>query len=106
MKLFTVRFMSAIALSPLLQGCVSSQSMQFGAVAVGELPIRPTILREGVSGEDCPNGAGSYGSYAAATERAIGSVPGATALINARFSRTERPVAKICVRVVGDAVRL
>ena|ERR1043165_7208767 len=106
MKPLAVTSMCAVAQILLLQGCVSSQSMVFGAVAVGKLPISPTILRVGVSGEDCPTGAGSYGSYAVATEQAIGSVPGATALINAKFSRTERPVAKICVRVVGDAVRL
>jgi hypothetical protein len=80
--------------------------MRFTAVSVSEVPSDVRIIEEDVVGEDCPKGAGSYGSYAAATRKAIESVASANALINARFSRVEKPVAKICVTVTGDAVQL
>jgi hypothetical protein len=89
-----------------LGGCASSQTMEFGIVSVDPLPISPTILKENVVGEDCPSGTSGYGSYSKATQQAISSVNTANALINAQFSRTERPVGKICVKVIGDAVRL
>ncbi len=87
-------------------GCASSETMRFTAVSVSELPSNVHIVQEGVVGEDCPKGAGSYGSYAEATRKAINSVPHANALINVRFFRVERPVAKICVKVTGDAAKL
>ena len=87
-------------------GCVSSDAMQFTAVSVSDLTSNADIVQEGVAGEDCPKGAGSYGSYAEATRIAILSGPPANALINAQFSRVERPFAKICVKVIGDAVKL
>lgn len=101
-----MRFVWMLLLVPSLVGCVSSPSMLFGAVSISALPISPVVLQTGAIGEDCPKGSGSYGSYSLAAERAISSVPNANALINARFMRTERPLATICVRVIGDAVRL
>ena len=80
--------------------------MRFTVVSVSETPSDVRIIQEDVVGEDCPKGAGSYGSYADATRKAIESAPGANVLINARFSRVERPVAKICVTVAGDAAQL
>ena len=87
-------------------GCVSSQPMRFSAVSVSAPPSKALIVQEGVVGEDCPEGTGSYGSYAEATRKAISSVPHANALVNAQFSRVEKPVARICVTVTGDAATL
>jgi len=103
-KYFTCMIFSFLVLC--LGGCATSQTMEFGAVSVDPLPVSPTILKENVMGEDCPSGTSGYGSYSIATQQAISSVNTANALINAQFSRTERPVGKICVRVIGDAVRL
>ena len=80
--------------------------MRFTAVSVAELSSSVQIIQEDVAGEDCPKGSGVYGSYEEATRKAIQSVPNANALINAKFSKIEKPVAKICVVVTGDAVRL
>lgn len=80
--------------------------MRFTVASVSEVPSDIQIVQEGVVGEDCPKGVGSYGSYAEATRKAIQSAPHANALINVRFSRVEKPVSKICVKVAGDAARL
>jgi hypothetical protein len=80
--------------------------MRFTVASISELPSNVQIVQEGVVGEDCPKGAGSYVSYAEATRKAIRSVPHANALINVQFSRVEKPVAKICVKVAGDAAKL
>lgn len=98
----SLAIVAAIAVS----GCVSSETMRFTAVSVSDAPSKARIVQEGVVGEDCPKGAGSYGSYADATRKAIESAPNANVLINARFSRVEKPVAKICVKVTGDAAQL
>lgn len=101
-----MRLVCVLLLVVSLGGCVSSRPMLFSAVSVAALPISPVVLQLGAIGEDCPKGSGSYGSYSLAAERAISSVPNANALINAKFTRTERPFATICVKVIGDAVRL
>ena len=86
-----------------ITGCVSSKPMNFTAVSTGEANIEYIVLSKGVVGKDCE---GQYGSYEKATRNAIASVEGATALVNAKFSRKEVPVAKICVTVIGDAVKI
>ena len=95
-----------IAVAAAVSGCISSATMTFTAVSVHEPPPDIRIVKEGVVGEDCPKGAGSYGSYDEATHKAITAAPPANVLINARLSRVERPVAKICVIVTGDAAQL
>jgi len=84
-------------------GCLSSKPMNFTAVSIGEASIEYIVLRQGAVGKDCE---GQYGSYEKATRNAIASVEGATALVNAKFSRKEVPVSKICVTVIGDAVKI
>ena len=101
-----LRLCCLVACALSASGCVASSAMQFTAVSISELPPDFQILEKDVVGEDCPNGIGGYGSYAEATRRAIESVPEANALINAAFSSAEHPIARICVKVVGDAVRL
>lgn len=89
-----------------LSGCISTPSIPFSTVSIDEDLSNITVLQKGVTGEDCPAGLVGYGSYSRATSLAIEKVEGATALINAEFSRAERPIAKICVRVTGDAVKI
>jgi hypothetical protein len=100
-----MRWLAAGLFVLLLEGCASSQLMQFEAVSTHQLPIAPSILKANVRGEDCSKGSGSYGNYALATTRAIVSVPTANALINAKFLRSD-DFSRICVVVIGDAVRL
>lgn len=90
-------------------GCaLSSDPMRFSAASVAEISKGYVVLRERVSGEDCPVGKSRYGSYAVATKKAIETVPGANALVNVTISRenTSRLYAKLCAQVIGDAVRL
>lgn len=96
----------AVLAAIVVSGCVSSETMRFTAVSVSDPPSSVLIIQKGVVGEDCPKGTGSYGSYADATRKAIESAPSANVLINARFSRVEKPIARICVKVTGDAAQI
>ena len=105
LRLLRKKLISLIVLASAIQlaGCVSSKPMVFTAVAVKELGIKYQLLKKDVKGEDC---SGQYGSYELATKNAIANTKGANALVNARFSRREVPIAKICVTVTGDAVKI
>lgn len=87
-------------------GCVSSEAMQFSVVSVSELPSDTHIIQEDVVGQHCPESGESYGSYSEAARKAIASAPPANVLTNVRISSAEKPVAKICVTVSGDAAKL
>ena len=89
-----------------LTACVSSAPFKFSVISLGEDISDIEILEKGVTGEDCPSGLSGYGSYSKSTAIAIRKVEGANALINVEFSRAERPIGKLCVKVTGDAVRL
>ncbi|MEM7359994.1 MAG: hypothetical protein AAF431_12910 [Pseudomonadota bacterium] len=100
-KLFTSTFLLATLIQ--LAGCVSSKPIHFTIASVEDAKFDYEILKKGVEGKDCE---GQYGSYEVATRAAITSVKGANALANAKFSRKEVPIARICVSVVGDAVKI
>lgn len=92
-----------LALLPQIAGCISGKPINFTIVSVNDAKIEYTLLSKGVVGKDCE---GQYGSYEAATRAAIASVEGANALVNAKFSKKEVPIARICVKVTGDAVKI
>jgi hypothetical protein len=100
---FVCTHLSIISLMSLLAGCISSSPMKFTVASTNSPSNGYTLLQEGVIGQDCE---GQYGSYEVATRIAISSVDEANALINVEFSRREMPIARICVTVTGDAVKI
>ena len=89
-------------------GCANFPSMELGRLELiaigGPTPPQSTTLATDIEGEYCQFG-DSF-DYGAAVDDAIGKVPGANAVANAKFSiRMTSPLSS-CTQVRGDAVRM
>jgi hypothetical protein len=101
------RIVLAWAVTSLALGCISSDTMHLTEISTRTIGGPPhNVLAADVEASDCGAWFHPYASYATAVEKAIASVPGANALIDASFFAQEYFAFKICVHVRGDAVSL